>query len=144
MTAACGPVEITQHELSAEDTAACEAFTGALPGTLAEQERVEVSPDDAYGAAYGDPPIVVTCGVPEPEGFGPGAACEIADDVRWYLPDDQFGDEPQALTITAAWALPRVEVQVPADYWPEGGAAVMAVLAPLVTEHLRTQPGECL
>ena len=29
------------------------------------------------------------------------------------------------------------EVTVPADYWPEGGAAVKAALAPTVQEHLR-------
>lgn len=142
--AGCGTVEIAEHDLSAEDAAACEALTADLPATLAEQPRVEVEPDDALGAAYGDPPIVVTCGVPEPPGLGPGAACEVADDVRWHLPDDQFGDEPQDLTLTSAWRLPRVEVRVPADYWPEGGAAVMAALAPQVTEHLRRQPGECL
>lgn len=87
---------------------------------------------------------MVSCGAEEPDGFAPGAPCEVAEGVRWYIPVDQFGDEPRDLTITAAWDRPRVEVTVPADYWPEGGAAVMAVLAPLVEEHLRHLPGECI
>lgn len=145
LTAACGgPVEIAAHDLDAADAAACEAFTAALPDTLAEQKRVEVEPADAYGAAYGDPPIVVTCGVPQVEGFGPGAPCEIANDVRWHIPLEQFGDEPQDLTITSSWDEPHVEVQVPAEYWPEGGAAVMAALAAPVSEHLEAQPGDCI
>lgn len=142
-TAACSGTEITDHDLSAEDESACAAFVESLPDTLADQARGEVDPDDALGAAYGDPPIVVTCGVPEPPAFGEGAACEVVDGVRWYLPEDQFGTEPQDLTLTSAWDLPRIEVVVPAAYWPEGGAAVMASLGPLVDEHLRRQPGEC-
>jgi hypothetical protein len=144
LLAACsGPVEITQHELSAADAAACEAFVDALPDTLDRQERVEVTPEGAPGAAYGDPPIVVTCGVPQVPEFAPGIACEIANDVRWYIPADQFGLEPTDITITSAWDTPHIRVEVPAGYWPEGSASVMSALAPLVDEHLESQPGEC-
>lgn len=143
MTAACGgPVEITERDLSASDEAACEAFVESLPDTLAEQGRVES--EGGYGAAYGDPPIVVSCGVEQVDDFGPGAPCEIAEGVRWHIPVEQLGNEPRELTYTSAWDTPHVQVEVPAAYWPEGGAAVMAVLAPLVDEHLAAQPGDCL
>jgi hypothetical protein len=92
---------------------------------------------------YGDPPISVACGVAEPEGFGPGASCEIANDARWYIPAEQYGDEPREITLTAAWSRPRVQVVIPADYWPDATAAVMARLAPLVRD-LRTVGGTCL
>ena len=98
-----GPVEIPSPDLDAADATACAGFVDDLPKTLAEQSRVDSEPADAPGAAYGDPPIVVTCGVGEPEGFGPGASCEIAEGVRWYLPTEQYGDEPRDLTLTAAW-----------------------------------------
>ncbi|TYL51587.1 DUF3515 family protein [Nocardioides sp. BGMRC 2183] len=135
-TAACGgPVEIDVPEMDEADAAACAAFTDDLPDTLAEQERVESEPEDAPGAAYGDPAIVVTCGVPAPDGFSTAEACELVNDVGWYIPDEQYGDEELDLTITAAGYRPRVEIQVPAELRPNAGPAAMAKLAPLVAEH---------
>ncbi len=117
------------------DAAACAAFTDDLPETLAEQARVESEPTDAPGAAYGDPAIVVTCGVAAPDGFSKASACELVNDVGWYIPDEQYGDDELDLTITAAGYRPRVEIQVPAELRPNAGAAAMAKLAPLVAEH---------
>ena len=133
---ACGPVEVDVPDVSGGDQGACEAFAADLPSTLMDEEEVEIEPADAPAAAYGDPPIVVRCGVGEPEGFGKGAQCEIANDVPWYIPPEQYDDRSLDLEITAAWHTPRVEVLVPAEHrGREAGA--MAVLAPLVQEHLR-------
>lgn len=136
LVACGGPVEVDVPELSSDDRAACTAFAEALPDTLAEQDRVEVEPADAPAAAYGDPAIVVRCGVPEPEGFDLTASCETANGVGYYIPDEQYADQELDLTLTAAGYRPRVEVRVPADYRPNAGPAAMAVLAPLVKEHL--------
>jgi hypothetical protein len=143
LTACGGPVEVDSPDLDSADAAACAAFVDALPATLAGEDPVEVEPSDAPAAAYGDPPIVVTCGVDSPDGFGPGASCEIANKARWYIPEDQYGDQPTDITLTAAWSRPRVQVQIPEDYWPDATASVMAKLAPLVLE-LRTVGGRCL
>lgn len=135
--AACGgPVEVEVPELSAADSAACDAFAADLPETLAEQDRVEIDPSDAPAAAYGDPAIVVRCGVPEPEGFDLTASCETANGVGYFIPAEQYADQELDLTLTAAGYRPRVEVRVPADYRPNAGPAAMAVLAALIKEHL--------
>lgn len=135
--AACGgPVEVDVPELSSADRAACEAFADDLPDTLAEQERVDIEPADAPAAAYGDPAIVVRCGVPTPDGFDLTASCEIANGVGYFIPDEQYADQDLDLTLTAAGYRPRVEVRVPAGYRPNAGPAAMAVLAPLIREHL--------
>jgi hypothetical protein len=135
--AACGgPVDVDVPEMSDADRAACDAFTAALPSTLAEHEREEVDPADAPAAAYGDPAIVVRCGVPEPEGFSLASSCEQANGVGYYIPDEQYGDQDLDLTMTAAGYRPRVEVVVPAQYRPNANAAAMAELAPLVKEYL--------
>ena len=63
LTACGGPVEVDVPEVDGEDAAACEAFADGLPDTLADEERVDIEPTDAPAGAYGDPPIVVTCGV---------------------------------------------------------------------------------
>ncbi|MEV5002493.1 DUF3515 domain-containing protein [Nocardioides sp. LML1-1-1.1] len=137
LLAACGgPVEVDVPDLSGADRAACEAFADDLPDTLAEQQRVEVEPSDAPAAAYGDPAIVVRCGVPKPDGFSLAASCETANGVGFFIPDEQTRDQDADLTITAAGYRPRVEVVVPARYRPSGGAAAMSVLAPLVQKHL--------
>ncbi|HWJ65185.1 MAG TPA: DUF3515 domain-containing protein [Nocardioides sp.] len=135
--AACGgPVEVDVAEMSDADRAACDAFTDALPATLAEQERTDIEPSDAPAAAYGDPAIVVRCGVPVPEGFDLTASCETANGVGYYIPDEQYEDQDLDLVLTAAGYRPRVEVTVPPDRRPNAGPAAMAVLAPLIKEHL--------
>ena len=142
-TACGGPVEVEVPDLDAEDAAACEAFADALPDSLADEERVDIEPADAPAAAYGDPPIVVTCGVDSPEGFGPGAQCELVNDVPWYIPSEQYDDLDLDLVITSAWHEPRVEVEMPADLRGDAlEAGIMAVLSPLVDQHL-TEVGDC-
>lgn len=137
LLAACGgPVEVDVPDLSSADRAACEAFAADLPDTMVDQPRVEIEPSDAPAAAYGDPAVVVRCGVPAPDGFSLASACETANGVGFFIPDEQYADQDADLTITAAGYRPRVEVTVPARYRPSGGAAAMAVLAPLVTKHL--------
>ncbi len=124
-------------DLDADDAAACEAFADALPDTLADESRVDIEPSDAPAAAYGDPPIVVTCGVGVPDEFGPGAQCLVANDVPWYVPQEQYDDLSLDLVITSAWHEPRVQAVVPAELRGNGiEAGVMAKLAPLVAEHL--------
>lgn len=140
-TACGGPVEVDVPDVDGEDAAACTAFADALPDTLADEERVEIEPSDAPAAAYGDPAIVVTCGVGEPEGFGPGAQCELVSGVPWYIPSEQYDDLDADLVVTSAWHAPRVQILVPADARGlESGA--MARLSPLVEEHLR-ETGTC-
>lgn len=136
LSACGGPVEVDVPKLSAEDRAACDAFAADLPATLFDEERVEVEPDDAPAAAYGDPAIVVRCGVAQPKGFDLTASCESADGVGYYIPDEQYDDQGLDLTLTAAGYRPRVEVTIPASYRPNAGPAAMAVLAPLVKQHL--------
>lgn len=136
LTACGGPVDVEVPDLSDADRAACDAFAAALPATLAEQERDDIDPSDAPAAAYGDPAIVVRCGVPAPEGFDLTASCEQANGVGYFIPDEQYDDQGLDLTITAAGYRPRVEVTVPAEYRPNAGPAAMAVLAPLIKEHL--------
>lgn len=137
LLAACGgPVEIDVPELSKADAQACDSFADALPDALVEQARDEIEPSDAPAAAYGDPAIVVRCGVPEPKGFDLTASCERADGVGYYIPDEQYVDQQLDVTITTAGYEPRVEILVPADYRPGGVADAMAALAPLVKQHL--------
>ncbi|WP_418058385.1 DUF3515 domain-containing protein [Pimelobacter simplex] len=136
LVACGGPVEVDVPKLSAADQSTCDAFLDDLPATFAEQDRVEIDPSDAPARAYGDPAIVVTCGVGKPKGFDLTSSCEQADGVGYYIPDEQYTDQEADLTLYAAGYRPRIEVAIPASYRPGAVAAAMSVLAPLVSEHL--------
>jgi hypothetical protein len=132
----CGPVELPTPDLDTADAAACEALVADLPDTLAGEEPVETEPAGAPGAAYGDPAIVVSCGAPEPEDFRETADCLLVNDVGWFVPPEQDADNDADLVLTTGGYEPRLRVDVPADYRPEGSAAVMAELAEVVSTHL--------
>lgn len=138
----CAPerVDVRDPALDADDARACSAFVAALPDTLSGESRRSVEPEDAPAAAYGDPPITVQCGGRMPAGFDRFAACDEVNGVGWYLPPDQITDptaEPaiDATLGTVGWR-PVVELRVPAAYRPEGLAAALSDLAPVITDHL--------
>lgn len=143
LLAGCGgPPEIEAPDLSEADAEACADFVDALPETLSDLDRVDVEPADAPGAAYGDPAIVITCGVDEPADFAKGAPCESVAGIDWFVPAETYGDEPVEVVMTSAWSRPRVRVEIPDDYWPEATAAATGVLSPIVKETLDSA-GRC-
>ena len=132
------PLDLTSPPgVSAADTATCNAFLADLPNTLGGQERRKVNPAAALGRAWGDPSIVVRCGVGKPAGFDRYAACEQVNGVGWYVPQDQVDDQGADVVFTAVGYSPRVELDVPAKYRPNGAAAAVAELAQPVKDHLR-------
>ena len=76
------------------------------------------------------------CGVGVPAEFDEFAPCEVANGVGWFVPEDQIDDQDADLVFTAVGYRPIVSVEVPHDYRPEGGAAVIAELAQPVRDHL--------
>ncbi len=135
---ACSPgtVSIDGHDLSGADRATCRALVDDLPDTLAGELRRSVDPDDALGAAWGDPAYVLTCGVPQPGDYQPTDECSSIADVGWWVPDDQLRDMRQDASAIALSLTPYVEVQVPARYRADGIDRALAELAPVLEEHL--------
>ena len=131
------PVTLSSSEtVSARDVATCNAFLDDLPNTFAGHERRKVNPAAALGRAWGDPPIIVRCGVGVPGEFDQFSSCEVANDVGWFVPDEEFADQDADATLTAVGYRPLVSVTVPAKYRPEGPAAAIAELAQAVKDHL--------
>ncbi len=134
----CGdnPVRLDSPRLDEAAYAACRALVDDLPDEVAEASRRLVAPAAALGAAWGDPPIVLTCGAEVPPDFDRFATCVEANGVGWYVPAEAE-DQPEAtVTLTAAGYRPVVQVEVPGEHRPEGAAAAMAELASAVEEHL--------
>lgn len=64
---------------AAAHTAACTALLDALPIQLEglAPRVVHTNPPTPFVVAWGDPAIVVSCGVGLPAGFGPGSSAEL-------------------------------------------------------------------
>ena len=131
-----GDVRIDSPTPGARDRAVCERILAALPDTLAGEERRPVTPGDALGAAWGDPPIVLTCGAEKPAEFDEFATCVEANGVDWFVPAEQVEDDSREATFSTAGYRPIVRLVVPPDHRPEGGAAALAELAKPLRKRL--------
>jgi hypothetical protein len=135
-----GPVTVDEPDLTPAERERCEALLASLPDTLADLDRREVEPAGAPAAAWGDPPVTAVCGGSMPTGFDRFSACDEVDGVGWYLPpeqvpdvgDEEFGDA----TLATVGREPVLSLDVPAEYRPEGLAAVLSDLAGPVRAHL--------
>lgn len=138
------PSPIDAGDLSAGDAAACRALVDALPDTLADHERVDVTGDTAYGAAWGDPAIVLTCGVGRPAGLTDTSTCVNKDRTGWFVPDDVLLSDDQTLDVTATEMnyRPRVELFVPGEYRPDGFTNSIGAVGSLIEQQLR-RTGSC-
>jgi hypothetical protein len=132
---AADQVRVPTPELDADEERACRALVADLPETLAGADRVEVEPSDAPAAAWGEPPVVLSCGGEVPDNFGRTAFCQEVNGVGWYVPDAALADEARDVTMVTVGYLPIVTVEVPAELRPEGLATVSAELAAPVAEH---------
>jgi predicted small lipoprotein YifL len=137
-----GPVELDGAAPPQSARERCRAFLDGLPATLADQPRREVNPEDGWGAAYGDPPIVVRCGVPIPATYDETAVCTNVNGVDWFIPMEQLeADDPGSYTMTTVNRTPRVEAVLPVDYFPP--ATAMADLTAPVDAHLQPSTSGC-
>ena len=136
LTSCSGTITIEEPDLGEAARAACQELLADLPDTVAGQERRDVEPADALGAAWGDPAYVLTCGVPEPADYAPTAECSVIAGVGWYVPTDQLSDLREDATPVALSLQPHVEVEVPADYRTDGVDRALADLAPALLAHL--------
>jgi len=110
----------------------CRELLAAVPAEVADQSRRE--DDSTWAAAWGDPPITLTCGVPRPTGFGASSACTTVNGVDWYIPESQLDSSvPVDLTLTAVNREAYLQLELPKDYWPP--ATALADLSDVVDAH---------
>ncbi|SEO90017.1 DUF3515 domain-containing protein [Trujillonella endophytica] len=127
-------LEVPVPPVTPEADAACPAFMTELPIELAGQASRRVLSDTPYAYAWGEPPIVLRCGVERPAGFVLGAEQFNLNQVRWFLDDS----DPDVTVWTAIDRPVYVEIAVPASIDSEpvvtlGGliAATMPAQEPL-------------
>ena len=139
---ACGgnAVHVDRFTVSDAGQARCRALLNTLPRTVDDQTRRTVS-GSAYAAAWGDPAIVLRCGVGTPEGFDRFSRCQRANGVDWFVPESVIADLGKDAVMTTVGRSPAIEVRLPARYRPAGSAAVMVDLAAVVkAQTTKTTP----
>ena len=101
-----------------EAARACRELAPELPRRAAEQERRTLDQDTPYAAAWGDPAIVLRCGVDRPAVITPGSdAYTLNTDgidvngVSWLIEEESDG-----MRCTTTGREVFVEVTVPDDY----------------------------
>ncbi len=130
----CGAVEVAKTDASVADRAACADLVATVPGVVADEPRRETS-GNPLGAAWGDPAIVLRCGVGEPADYDPFAGCQRVNGVDWFVPTEQIEDQDLDAVLTTIGRTPAVELVVPADLRPPLTALVD--LAAAVKKHTR-------
>lgn len=123
--AACGgPVEVAVPALTPAEERTCADLVAALPPRVDGAERRDVEPAGAPAAAWGDPAIVLRCGVRMPGSFDDFAACQETNDVGWYIPDEQVTGSPVPVTMTTIGRDVTVQVSLPVEHFPPANAMV--------------------
>jgi hypothetical protein len=125
-----GPVEVDGHRLTGRAERRCSALIAAVPTRVDGARRREVVPAGAHAAAWGDPAIVLRCGVAMPEEFDEFATCHQTNAVDWFIPDEQITGEPVAITMATVGRNVNVEVSLPVEHFPPANA--MVDLAPAI------------
>jgi hypothetical protein len=141
--AGCGgnDVHVDGFAVGSRDRAACRQLLSSLPAELDDQSR-RTTTGSTYAAAWGDPAIVLRCGVPLPAGFA-GAPCITRNGIGWSVPADQADGRGTEIVMTLAFRTPVVQVRVPAHYRPNGPAEVMADLDGLVRARTTSTGRHC-
>ena len=132
VAAGCGTVDVPDTSISASERKACTSLVAALPDQVADQSGRETS-GNPLGAAWGDPAIVLRCGVGTPVDYDKFAACEIVNGLDWFVPESTIEDQDADVVMTTVGRTPAVEVTVPASYRPPN--AVMVDVGPAIKQH---------
>jgi hypothetical protein len=138
LLSACAPgtVQVESPTLRGPDARACARLVHALPRTVAGQPRRQVEATQrSRSAAWGDPAIVLRCGVGRPPGLTRFSTCQTVNGVDWFIPESQITGHPADILMTTVGRAQYVAVSVPRDYWPP--AAAMVDLAPAVKHAIR-------
>ncbi|MGW6197787.1 DUF3515 domain-containing protein [Kribbella sp. NPDC055110] len=113
-----GPAPVPVPSPAPEVAAACADLVKALPAKVLDAKRREASPKSPLTAAYGDPPIEMTCGVSPPAGMAEAQSqCFEVNGVGWFAKQVENG-----FIFTTIGRSLYFEVAVPAKYSPEANA----------------------
>lgn len=127
------PVAVPDPEPTGQDALLCATLKADLPEKLLGQGTTATDPWSSLTTAWGDPAIVVRCGVPAPDALTETSQLLSVDGVDWFPEELERG----YVFTTYGLAL-NVEVTVPDTYAPEAEALVE--LSPAVAGTIPALP----
>ena len=128
------PVDVPPATPAAD--ASCPALMKALPLELTQQPSRRVKSETPYAYAWGDPAIVLICGVDRPAGYTVGASAIQINGVQWYVDTA----DPESTVWTTVDRPVYVQITLPADV----DSAPVTALTPQIAAALpyrEPQPG---
>jgi hypothetical protein len=105
------PLPVDVPPVTAEADAACPGLMGALPLELAGEQSRPVQSNSPFAYAWGDPPLVLVCGVDRPAGFVATSGLIQIDAVQWYVDDS----DPDTVVWTAVDRPVYVQLSIPSS-----------------------------
>ena len=113
-----GAVDLDSPSLSGVAATQCADLAAARPASVAGAESRDVD-GSAVTLAWGDPPITLRCGVPEPSSLQPGSRCDTVERVDWFTTRTEDGYRFATIGRSTT-----VELFVHSEYDPAGDALV--------------------
>jgi hypothetical protein len=113
----CGPVKVQETNPVGQHKTECRAILKALPEKLDGHARVETT-GSKYAVAWGDPAVVLRCGVDKPSDFDETLGCQGANGIMWFVPSRVIDDQGADVLMTSIGRSTNVEVLVPVERRP--------------------------
>jgi hypothetical protein len=126
------PLPVEVPPVTAEADAACPGLMSALPLELAGERSRPVTSNSPFAYAWGDPAVVLVCGVDRPAGFVATSGLIQIDAVQWYV-DDSDAD---TVVWTAVDRSVYVQLSIPSSL----DSASATELSDIIAKTLPAQP----
>jgi hypothetical protein len=127
LLAACAPsVSVDAFPTEPDTRIDCKSLYADAPQRIAGLDRIPV--DDDVAAAWGDPAVILRCGVEKPADLTPTSYCDTVADIDWLT--ERTADGYLFTTIGRAYF---VSVEVPSAHDP--AADVLVDLAEVIDRH---------
>ncbi len=126
------PLPVEVPPVTPEAEASCPALMEQLPLELAGEPSRPVDSDSLNAYAWGEPPIVLVCGVERPAALVPTSPLIQISGVNWLVDTT----DPDRIVWTAVDRPVYVQVTVSADT----DSAPVTALAPVINDTLPLQP----
>jgi hypothetical protein len=114
-----GAIAVPVPASSAEIAAICAQVAPALPATIDGLKRRDATPRSDRTAAWGDPAVIVRCGVERPAALRSTSQLDTVNGVDWLIEERGGGH-----VFTSVNRAIYVEVTVPAGHDPQVGPLV--------------------
>lgn len=105
------PLPVAVPPVTPEADQYCPGVMSGLPLDLAGEPSRPVQSDSPFAYAWGEPPVVLVCGVDRPEGWVVGASAIQINGVQWYVDTA----DPETTVWTTVDRPVYVEVSLPAS-----------------------------